>query len=67
MLQIGRLFVELVGLSQALLLGTLLGNLVDVLRLGRAGSGDVRGNLRLDGVNGAAALVLLDGLQWRHQ
>ena len=33
-----------------------------VVRLSRAGCGKVGGDLRLDGVDGAATLVLLDGL-----
>lgn len=58
------LFVDLLRLNHALLLGPLLGNLAVVVRLSRAGCGEVRGDLGLDGVDNAAALVLLDGLKW---
>ena len=52
------------GLGQALLLGSLLGNLAVVMRLGRSGSGCMWGNLGLDGLDEASALLLalVDGL-----
>lgn len=57
-----NLFVDLLSFDHAFLLGSLLGNLAVVVRLCRAGCGKVGGDLRLDGVDGAATLVLLDGL-----
>lgn len=61
------LLVNLLSLNHAFLLGSLLGNLAVVVRLSRAGCGEVRGDLGLDGVDGAAALVLLDGLFQEYQ
>lgn len=60
-LLIHHLFVQLLGLSQTLLLGSLRGDLAVVVRRSGARSGDVGSNLLLDGVEDAA-LVLLDGL-----
>lgn len=59
-----ELLVQLLGLGQALLLGALLGDLAVVVRLGRPGSGDMGGNLGLDGLDEAGAFLLafVDGL-----
>lgn len=59
-----ELFVQLLSLGQALLLGSLLRNLAVVVRCCRSRGGHMWGNLGLDGLDKASAflLALVDGL-----
>lgn len=60
-----ELFVQLLSLSQTLLLGSLLGNLAVVVRLCWARGRNMWGNLGLDSLDEARALLLavVDGLR----